>query len=364
MRAGLIGLPGCGKTSVFNAVTRSDAPIHAYEAHSDRTYTAVVAVPDPRYDKAVSICQPKKQVPATLEIVDGAARIEAHERGHSFGTDFFAGVRNMDALVLVLRGFVNLLVAPEGGADPVRDAETVLQELVLADLVVLEGRLERLQKAKTSRRQTAVGAGEEEAVRSLKDRLEGSQSLRTAQMTPDEEKYARAFGLVSAKPLILVLNIAEADIGHETPQVLETRTYAQRMGVPLIVLCASLEAEIARMEPAEESEFLEAMGIAESARDALIRVVYSHMGLISFLTVGSDEVRAWTVRKGTTALGAAEKVHTDLARSFIRAEVMDFADFERFGGWDAARAAGKMRLEGKDYIVKDGEIVHIRASRG
>jgi len=327
MRVGIIGLPRSGKTSLFNAVTRSDAPTHAYEAHDERPITAVVPVPDPRFDTAVRICQPKKRVPATVEFVDGAARIEVREHGSAFGTDFFSGIRSVDALVLVLRGFVDPLGTSESVPDPVRDADAVMQELLLADLTVLEGRLERIEKAKTSRRQAPTSAGEEEAIRSLIQRLETMQPLRSAELTPEERKYVRAFGLVSAMPLILVLNINEADIGKDTEMTRQMSEYAASRNLPLIVLCARLEAEIARMDPDEEREYLEAMGIKESARDALIRVAYSHMGLISFLTVGSDEVRAWTIHKGTTAVGAAEKVHTDLARSFIRAEVMEFADF-------------------------------------
>lgn len=364
MRVGLIGLPRSGKTSVFNALTRSDAPTHSYDAHEDRTYTAVVPVPDRRFDVAVRICHPKKRVPATIEVVDGAARVELHERGQKFGTDFFSGVRSVDALVLILRGFSDIPGEGVPADQPAREADLVEQELMLADLAVLEGRLERLAKAKSGRKQAAGGAAEEDAIRRLVASLEAMQPLRTCTLSDDEEKLARAFGLVSAKPLILVLNIGEESLGQGTEIEQRTTAYAHERGTPIIVMCARLEAEIARMSPDEEREFDEAMGINEPARDTLIRLAYEHMQLISFFTIGSDEVRAWTVRRGTTALGAAEKVHTDLARNFIRAEVMAFEDFEEAGGWDAARAAGKMRLEGKDYVVRDGEIVHIRASRG
>lgn len=364
MRVGLIGLPGSGKTSLFNAITRSDAPTHAYDAHDARTYTAVVPVPDSRYDTAVRICNPKKRVPATIEVVDGGARVEVHEHGQKFGTDFFAGVRSMEALVLVLRGFETAeMPVPDEGLDPVRDAEAVGQELLLADMAVLEGRLERLAKTRSSRRQSGSDA-EETTLRSLCGHLDAMRPLRSAELTPEEDRVSRMFGLVSAKPLIMVLNVNESDVGKSAPMCEAAASYAASANVPLITLCARLEAEIAQMPPDEEQEFLTAMGVSESARDALIRVAYSYMGLISFLTVGSDEVRAWTIRRGTTALGAADRIHTDLARTFIRAEVMNFADFERAGGWEEARAAGCMRLEGKEYVVEDGEIVHIRNSRG
>lgn len=364
MRVGLIGLPRSGKTSVFNALTRSEAPTHAYEVHEDRTFTAVVPVPDRRFEVAVRICQPKKRVPATIEVVDGAARVEVHDRGQKFGTDFFSGVRTMDALVLVLRGFPLVEGEHIAPSQPARDADAVDQELMLADLAVLEGRLERLAKAKAGRKASGGGAVEEDVIRRMLKRLEAMEPLRSGTLDDDELRLARAFGLVSAKPLILLLNIAEADLQSDSDIRRFTAAYAQDRSLPLIVMCAKVEADIARMSPEEEREFDSAMGIAEPARDTLVRVAYQHMQLISFLTVGSDEVRAWTIKRGTTALGAAEKVHTDLARNFIRAEVMAFEDFEAAGGWDAARSAGKMRLEGKDYVVRDGEIVHIRASRG
>lgn len=360
MRVGLIGLPRSGKTSVFNAITRSSAPVHAYDAHDTTVHTAVVPVPDRRFDVTVAICQPKKRVPAAIEVVDGAARIQAHERGQKFGTDFFSGVRGMDALVLVLGAFEEDVAEDQA----VRDAELVNQELILADLTVVDGRLERLAKSRSGHRNPGQTMAEENTLKNLAAMLEESRPLRSCSLDADGEHYARAFGLVSAKPLILVLNIAERDLGKGVAVQRAAEAYADSQGVPLIVMCARLEAELAAMEPEEEREFLDALGIAEPARDALIRVAYAHMGLISFLTIASDEVRMWTIRRGTTAVGAAEKVHTDLARNFIRAEVMSFEDFEAAGGWEAGRAAGKMRLEGKDYVVRDGDILHIRASRG
>ncbi len=364
MKVGLIGLPGSGKTSLFNALTRSQARTHEYDAHDTTVNLATIPVPDRRFDVAVELCRPKKQVQASIEVVDGAARIETGDHGRTFGTDFLAGVRSVDALVLVLGAFAPRSDAASSACSPARDADMVAQELILADLTVLDNRLARLEKGKAAKRLGAAEMAEEAAIRSLHSRLDNLEPLTSAEMSPDEERLAKAFALVTAKPLILVLNVAEEDIGRNGPHIQETQAYAERAGLPLIVMCAKLEAEIAQMEPAEERDYLAAMGLSESSRDTLIRVAYSRLGLISFLTVGADEVRCWTIKSGTTAVGAAEKIHTDLARTFIRAEVMNFDDFEAAGGWDAARAAGKMRLEGKDYVVRDAEIVHIRNSRG
>ncbi|MBM3493618.1 MAG: redox-regulated ATPase YchF, partial [Armatimonadetes bacterium] len=325
MKVGLIGLPGSGKTSLFNALTRSQARIHDYDAHDTTVNVATVPVPDPRFDIAVEICKPKKQVQATIEVVDGAARVQAHERGHTFGSDFFSGIRSVDALVLVLGAFRD----SDDGAkpSPARDADLVAQELVLADLTLLDARLERLDKGRAAKRQTAADAAEETAIRSLHAILDDMRPIRSADLTLDEERVARNYALVTAKPLILALNVAESDVGADRPFVSEAAALASANGLPLIALCAKLEAEIAQMSPDEERDYVEALGLSESARDALIRVSYEQLGLISFLTVGSDEVRTWTIARGTTALGAAEKVHTDLARTFIRAEVMPFEEF-------------------------------------
>lgn len=365
MKVGLIGLPEVGKTTLFNALTRSNEATHAYTAHQDEVHLGSVPVPDERFDFVAQVSRRKKVVPATLDIVDGGARIAVDAKREKFGTDFFAGVRNMDALVLVLRAFhSDLLPEPPGGLDPTRDAQKIIEELLIADLVGIEGRLERLEKSRLMKRQTPAEAVEQQTLTRIKAHLEALQPVRTLELTEDEERSVRSFAFVSGKPLILVANVGEEDLGREAQVTAGLRAYAKENGLELIELCAKVEMEIAQMDPSEEREFLEAMGIVEPARDRLVRAAYAALGYISFFTIGEDEVRAWTIRKGTTALGAAEKIHTDIARTFIRAEVIPFEDFRAAGGWDAAKAAGKMRLEGKEYIIKDGEIIHIRNSRG
>jgi GTP-binding protein YchF len=366
MKVGILGLPQTGKTSLYNALTRSSVDLKRFGG--SETHVGVIPVPDERFDYAVQACAPKKVHPATIEVTEGGARIEREERaghgqGEKFGTDFFAGVRNMDALILVVRAFDDPAVPePPGGIAPEREVQRVLEELLLADLTVVDARLEKLEKARLQKRQSPAEAAEQQALTRIHAHLDSLKPVRTLGLSDDEERSVRSFAFVSGKPLILVANVSESDAGADEPESAGAlRALAAEEHIPLLSLCAKVEMEIAQMAPEEEREFLAAMGIPEAARDRLIRAAYAALGQISFFTVGPDEVRAWTIARGTNAVGAAEKIHSDLARGFIRAEVMPFEDFRSVGaGWDEAKSAGKMRLEGKDYIVKDGEIVHIR----
>lgn len=361
MKVGIIGLPQTGKTSVYNALTRSEIELARFGGAE--THVGVIPVPDPRFDHAVEVCSPKKITPATIELTEGGARIERGERqgqGAKFSTDFFAGVRNMEALLLVVRAFADPAVPlPEEGLAPRREAEKILEELLLADLGVIEGRLERLEKAKLQNRQTPGEAVEHQVLIKVKDHLDSLQPVRTLELSEDERRSIKSYAFVSGKPLILVANVGENEVGDDLPADLVA--LAAENGIPILGMCAKVEMEVAQMGVEEEREFLQAMGIEESARARLIRASYAALGLISFFTVGEDEVRAWTITTGTNAVGAAEKIHSDLARGFIRAEVIAFDEFRAVGGcWDEAKSAGKMRLEGKEYVVKDGDIVHIR----
>jgi GTP-binding protein YchF len=362
MKVGIIGLPQSGRTSLYNALTRSQVDLYTM----DQVHIGVIPVPDPRFDHAVRVCQPKKVTPATIEITEGGARIERDAqpgRGDKFGADFFVSVRNVDALVLTVRAFDDPKVPPPPeGIDPRRDAEKILEELILADLTIIESRLDRLEKARVQKRQSPTEAAEQQVLTKIKAHLDTLKPIRTLELTEDERRSVKSYAFVSAKPLILVANVGESDLGGAMPALVEPLAdYAREHNDPLVVLCAEVEREVAQMAPEEEKEFLQAMGISESARDQLIRASYAALGVISFFTVGDDEVRAWTIAKGTHAVGAAEKIHSDLARGFIRAEVLSWDDFQAANGcWDAAKETGKMRLEGKEYVVKDGDIVHIR----
>ncbi|GDX40638.1 ribosome-binding ATPase YchF [Armatimonadota bacterium] len=362
MKVGIIGLPQTGKTSLYNALTRSQVDLNKYG--STEVNVSVIPVPDPRFDHAVAMCEPKKITPAVIEFTEGGARIEREERqADKFGADFFVSVRNSEALVFVIRAFDDSVIpAPPEGINPRREAEKVLEELLLADLMAVEGRLERLEKARSQKRQSPAEAAEQQVIAKIKEHLDTFQPVRTLALTEDEKRSVRGFAFVSGKPVILVANVGEDDAAETLPEIAKPLAeYATEQGVPFISLCAKVEMEIAQMEPEEEKEFLEAMGLSAAARDRLIRAAYAALGLVSFFTVGEDEVRAWTITRGTNAVGAAEKIHSDLARGFIRAEVIGWDEFQSVQGcWDAAKDAGKMHLETKEYPVKDGDIVHIR----
>lgn len=356
MEVGIIGLAQSGKTSLYNALTRSAVELFG----SQEVHVGVISVPDPRFEHCVRMCNPKKITPASIKFTEGGAKIERGERqeGDKFGTDFFVSVRNTDALVLVVRAFPD----PTEEANPLRDAEKILEELLLADMTIVESRWERLEKARVQKRQNPTEAAEQQVLNKIKAHLEAEKPIRTLELTEDERRNVKSYAFVSAKPVLIVANIGEDEIGTELPASLAPLVdYATPQNISVTALCAKVEMEVAQMEPDDEREFLGAMGIEEAARDRLIRAAYSALGLCSFFTVGEDEVRAWTITKGTNAVNAAEKIHSDLARGFIRAEVIAFADFEQAGGcWDEAKAAGKLRLEGKEYVVKDGDIMHVR----
>lgn len=364
MKVGIIGLAQTGKTTLYNALTRSQVELNRFGG--TEVSVGMISVPDPRFTYAVEKCHPKKVSPATIEFTEGGARIERGERqgqGDKFGSDFFAAVRNMDALILVVRAFdVPDVAPPPGGINPLLEAEKISEELLLADLTVVETRLEKLEKARQQKRQTNAEAAEHQVLDRIKMHLESMQPVRTLTLTDDESRSIRSYAFVSGKPLIIAANIGENDVSQTIPDILlPLAEYTKQLGVPLVSLCARVEAEVAQMAPEEEREFLEAMGIAEAARDRLIRAAYDALGVMSFFTVGEDEVRAWTISKGTNAVTAAGTIHSDLARGFIRAEVMSFEDFQEAGGcWEEAKALNKMRLEGKEYLVKDGDILHVR----
>ncbi len=363
MKVGIIGLPATGKTTLFNALTHGHASTE-FGGKRPEANVGIIPVPDTRFDHLVQEYNPKKVTPASIEVIDGAAPIGVDMHRDKFGTDFFTGIRAVDALIHVVRAFESPMVPlPEGGLDPLRDVRKVSDELVLADLTLVETRLERIEKSLHGRKSSEVTPQtiERDLMLKIRAHLEEERPLKELQLTPDEFRFIKSFDFLTLKPMIIIANVDEGHTeGSDSALLAGLRAYCLQESLELIELAANIEMEIAQLPEEEEKEYFEAMGITEPARSRVVQSAYRALGLISFFTVGEDEVRAWTINQGDTAVEAAGKIHSDLARGFIRAEVLAYDDYVKAGSWQAAKDAGLLRLEGKEYIVKDGDIVHIR----
>ncbi|QGP91880.1 Ribosome-binding ATPase YchF [Neomoorella glycerini] len=352
LTCGIIGLPLVGKTTLFNLLTQAGAETSAFAGRT-KTNIRTAPIPDPRLDFLASLYHPRKVTPATLEIID----VPGLTRGA--GAAFLAAVREVDALLHVVRAFCREDVPHvEGSLNPVRDLEMINAEILLADLQLVETRLERIAASKKIKGDLLA---EQSALRRCQEALEAEKPLLEAGLTAEEWQVLRHMGFLTTKPMIIVVNIDEEQLraGHYEGQE-EIEAYATARGIPVLNLCAALEAEIARLEPADREVFLQEMGITEPGIDRLARAIYRRLGLISFLTAGEDEVRAWTIKEGTNARAAAGKIHSDIERGFIRAEVVNFSDLARLGDMNKVKEKGLARLEGKDYIVQDGDIINFR----
>lgn len=349
---GLIGLPLVGKTTLFNLLTWSAAETSAFAGRT-KTNVGIAPIPDPRLDFLASLYHPRKITPATLEVID----VPGFTPGA--GAAFLTAVRNVDALIHVVRAFRKETVPHvEGSLNPVRDLDIVNAELLLADLQLVETRLERIAASKKIKGEMLA---EQVALRRCQEALEAEKPLSEAYLTDEEWQALRHIEFLTTKPMIIVVNIDEEQLQqgrYEGKE--EVEAYAETKGIPVLSLCAKLEVEIASLEPADREAFLKEMGIREPGIHRLARAIYRRLGLISFLTAGEDEVRAWTIRKGTRAKEAAGKVHSDMERGFIRAEVVRFEDLQALGTMVKVREKGLVRLEGKDYMVSDGDIINFR----
>jgi GTP-binding protein YchF len=345
VKVGLTGFPGAGKTTVFNALTGLGAPTTGGEG---RPNLGVIKVPDARVDKLAEIWSPKKTTYAEVSFVDFPPPRAAPQKRAVLDAETITALRDADALVEVVRAFPDVAGA---APTPVADLEAFGAELVLADLAVVEKRLERLRKEKGNERERAL-------LERIAPELEAGRSLRSLGLTPEERTALAGFAFLSLRPLLVVVNVPEGEAAAALAPDVAVRAAAE--GAEALVLSAKVEAEVAELDAADRAGFLADLGLAESARDRFIRASYALLDLISFLTAGEDECRAWPIRRGTTALKAAGKVHSDIERGFIRAEVTSFEDFVRLGSEAKCRAAGKLRLEGKDYVVQDGDIAHFR----
>ncbi len=349
MKTGIIGFARSGKTTLFNALTGAHAAVGAYGNRDANV--AVIKVPDERVDRLADIYKPKKTTYAEIEFVD-VAPAEAGGEQKALDETSLHLLKNTDALVHVVRVFANASVMhPLGGVAPLRDVEALEDELKLADLIIIERRIERLEKENKRDR-------EYELVCQCRDHIEAGHPLRTLELDEQQRKTIQGFTFLSQKPLMLVANYGEDAIGEEDPSGLAS--YAAGHGLTLIQLCGAMEMEIARLEESERAEFRQDLGLGEESRTAFIQAAYRMLGLISFLTAGDPEVRAWTITRGTRAVDAAGVIHSDIKRGFIRAETVAYEDFMASGSMAKAKEKGVVRLEGKDYVVKDGDIILFR----
>lgn len=363
MKVGIIGLPGSGKTAVFNAVTGSNAAVGSFSGGGDANL-GVVSVPDSRQDWLSDLYKPKKTTYATVELVDVAGMVPGSAQKEGFSPQLIQHLRQVDALLHVVRAFTDPAVPhPDGSVDPLRDAELLELELILADLSVVQKRLDKLdleiQRKKGTEKTTAEQ--EKEMLVRFKDLLTSEQPLRQIKLSEEEDKIVRGYTFLSQKPLLILANIDESEIGKDdTATRKRLEPFAKAKGAPLLTFSAKPEMEIAQMDEADRSEFLSALGIKVSGRDQLIRAAYELLNVIPFFTVGEDEVKAWTITDGTIAQEAARKIHSDIARGFIRAEVVPFDGLKQSGTWQHAKEKGLVRLEGKEYVVQNGDCINFR----
>ena len=363
MKLGIVGLPNVGKSTLFNSLTKAGAESANYPFCTIDPNVGVVTVPDERLNVLGEMYHTKKIIPAAIEFVDIAGLVKGASKGEGLGNQFLANIREVDAIVHVVRCFEDSnIIHVDGSIDPLRDIETINLELIFSDLEILE---RRISKAVRAARNDKTIAKELALMERIKAHLEDGKMAKSFDdiNDEDEQQWLESYNLLTYKPVIFAANVAEddlADDGASNAGVQAVREYAKREDCEVFVVCAEIEQEIAELDDDEKSMFLEELGLKESGLEKLIKASYSLLGLISYLTAGEPEVRAWTIKKGTKAPQAAGKIHSDFERGFIRAEIVSYDDLMACGTYNAAKEKGLVRLEGKDYVVQDGDIILFR----
>ncbi|EGQ4186481.1 redox-regulated ATPase YchF [Staphylococcus pseudintermedius] len=360
LTAGIVGLPNVGKSTLFNAITKAGALAANYPFATIDPNVGIVEVPDTRLTQLEAIVNPKRTVPTTFEFTDIAGIVKGASKGEGLGNKFLSHIREVDAICQVVRAFDDENVAHVAGrVNPIEDIEVINMELVLADLESVEKRLPRLEKMAKQKDKTAVN--EVRILTRIKETLENGQPVRSLEFNDEDQKYVNQAQLLTSKSMLYIANVGEDEINDvENDKVKAIREYAAQEDSEVIVISAKIEEEIATLDEEDKAMFLEELGIEEPGLNRLIRKTYDLLGLATYFTAGVQEVRAWTFKEGMTAPQCAGIIHTDFERGFIRAEVTSYEDFVAHNGEQGAKEAGKMRLEGKDYIMQDGDVVHFR----
>ena len=359
LEVGIVGLPNVGKSTLFNAITKAGAEAANYPFCTIEPNVGVVAVPDSRLEVLTKLYNSKKTTPASVRFVDIAGLVKGASKGEGLGNKFLEHIRQVDAIAHVVRCFVDENITHVADTiDPLRDIDTIQTELCLADLDIVDKRLAKVSKLMKSGSKEAKL--EAEVLERVKNSLDEAKPARSLNLTEDELALIRDVNLLTLKPTLYIANVAEDDLTADNAYVKEVRKLAAKEGAQVVVICAKVESEIAELDADEAKEFLADLGLEASGLDRLIHAAFDLLGLMTFLTAGADECRAWTIVKGTPAVKAAGKIHSDIERGFIRAEIVNYDDLINLGSVTAARDKGLVRLEGKDYIMQDGDVTYFR----
>ncbi len=360
MKIGIVGLPNVGKSTLFNAITKAGAECANYPFCTIEPNIGIVAVPDERLNKLAEIYHPKKITPAIIEFVDIAGLVKGASKGEGLGNKFLSHIREVDSIVEVVRCFEDSnIVHIDGSINPIRDIETINLELIFADLETVDKKIDNIKKKIKADKKYQQ---ELEIFEKIKQTLEKGKFAKTLQLTEEEQQFVKDALLLTMKPILYIANVSEEQLDNiqNNEKINTVKMYAKEQGADVIPLCVKIEEELASLEEKEQKEMLEALGLQESGLDKVIKASYDLLGLMSFLTAGEPEVRAWTIKKGTKAPQAAGKIHSDIEKGFIKAEIVSYDDLIREGSINTLKEKGLMRLEGKEYVMQDGDIALFR----